>query len=65
VDRVFADPNTAAREMVIEMDHPAAGKVRLIGSPMKFSGTPVEYRLPPPLLGEHTASVLKERLGLE
>lgn len=63
VDRVFADPNTAAREMVIEMDHPAAGKIRLIGSPMKFSGTPVEYRFPPPLLGEHTASVLKERLG--
>ena len=65
VDKVFADPNTTAREMVVEMDHPAAGKVRLIGSPMKFSGTPVEYRLPPPLLGEHTASVLKERLGLE
>jgi formyl-CoA transferase len=65
VDKVFADPHAAAREMVIEMDHPAAGKVRLIGSPMKFSGTPVEYRLPPPLLGEHTASVLKERLGLE
>ena len=65
VDKVFADPNTAAREMVIEMAHPTAGKVRLIGSPMKFSGTPVEYRLPPPLLGEHTVSVLKERLGLE
>ena len=65
MDKVFADPNTVARGMVIEMAHPAAGKVRLIGSPMKFSGTPVEYRLPPPLLGEHTASVLKERLGLE
>jgi len=47
------------------MDHPAAGKVRLVGSPLKFSRTPVEYRLPPPILGEHTASVLKERLSLE
>ncbi|RJP17934.1 MAG: CoA transferase [Deltaproteobacteria bacterium] len=65
VDAVFADPHAAAREMIVEMDHPAAGKVRLIGSPMKFSGTPVEYRLPPPLLGEHTAAVLKERIGAE
>ena len=62
VDRVFADPNTAARGMVVEMDHPTAGKVRLIGSPLKLSGTPVEYRLAPPLLGEHTASVLRELL---
>jgi crotonobetainyl-CoA:carnitine CoA-transferase CaiB-like acyl-CoA transferase len=62
VDRVFADPHTAARGMVVEMDHPTAGKVRLIGSPLKFSGTPVEYRLAPPLLGEHTAAVLRELL---
>ncbi|MBI5906275.1 MAG: CoA transferase [Deltaproteobacteria bacterium] len=65
VDAVLADPHAAAREMIVEMDHPAAGKVRLIGSPMKFSGTPVEYRLPPPLLGEHTAAVLKERIVAE
>ena len=65
VDRVFSDPHVDAREMVVEMDHPAAGKIRLIGSPMKFSGTPVEYRLPPPRLGEHTASVLFELLGIE
>lgn len=64
VDRVFSDPHVDAREMVIEMDHPSAGKIRLIGSPMKFSDTPVEYRLPPPRLGEHTASVLKELLGV-
>ena len=67
-DRVFEYFRQAVQGIsipVVEMDHPTAGKVRLIGSPMKFSGTPVEYRLPPPLLGEHTASVLKERLGLE
>jgi formyl-CoA transferase len=62
VDRVFADPQTVARGMVVEMDHPTAGKVRLIGSPLKLSGTPVEYRLAPPLLGEHTAGVLRELL---
>ena len=62
VDRVFADPHTVARGMVVEMDHPTAGKVRLIGSPLKLSGTPVEYRLAPPLLGEHTATVLRELL---
>jgi Predicted acyl-CoA transferases/carnitine dehydratase len=46
------------------MPHPKAGSVRLIGSPMKFSGTPVEYRQPPPLLGEHTEEVLRDVLGM-
>ena len=62
VDRVFADPQTVARGMVAEMDHPTAGKVRLIGSLLRLSGTPVVYRLAPPLLGEHTAGVLRELL---
>jgi formyl-CoA transferase len=64
VDRALADPNTQARGMVVEMPHPKAGSVRLIGSPMKFSATPVEYRLPPPLLGEHTEEVLRDVLGM-
>ncbi len=64
VDKALDDPNTAAREMVVEMPHPKAGSVRLIGSPMKFSGTPVEYRMPPPLLGEHTEKVLRDVLGM-
>ena len=46
------------------MPHPKAGAVRLIGSPLKLSGTPVAYRLPPPLLGEHTAEVLRGVLGM-
>jgi crotonobetainyl-CoA:carnitine CoA-transferase CaiB-like acyl-CoA transferase len=50
--------------MVVEMQHPRAGSVRLIGSPMKFSATPVEYRRPPPLLGEHTEEVLRDLLGM-
>jgi formyl-CoA transferase len=64
VDRALEDPNTAARGMVVEMPHPTAGSVRLVGSPMKFSATPVEYRQAPPLLGEHTEEVLRDVLGM-
>ncbi len=62
--QVFDDPQVKAREMVIEMDHPAAGKTKLIASPIKLSGTPVSYRKPPPLLGQHTEEVLAEFLDI-
>lgn len=61
---VFADPQLAARRMRIELEHPQAGAVPLVGSPMHFSRTPVAYRHAPPLLGEHTAEVLGELLGI-
>ena len=66
LSEVFSDPHILAREMVIEMDHPATGnrKARIIASPLKLSQTPVSYRLPPPMLGEHTEEVLSEKLGL-
>jgi crotonobetainyl-CoA:carnitine CoA-transferase CaiB-like acyl-CoA transferase len=57
---VFADPQVRARGMTVEMPHPLAGEVSLVASPMKFSATPVRYRRAPPLLGEHTAEVLRE-----
>ena len=57
---VFADPQVQAREMTVRLPHPLAGEVNLVASPMKFSATPVQYRRPPPLLGEHTAEVLLE-----
>ena len=57
---VFADPQVQAREMTVRLPHPLAGDVNLVASPMKFSATPVQYRRPPPLLGEHTAEVLRE-----
>ena len=64
--QVFADPQVEAREMVLEMDHPATGEapVKLIASPIRMTGTPVGYRHPPPILGQHTEEVLQEMLGL-
>ncbi|HEV7371382.1 CaiB/BaiF CoA-transferase family protein [Arenibaculum sp.] len=65
VDQVFADPQVRARGMEIGMPHPGASDpVRLIGSPMKLSETPVSYRAPPPLLGQHTDEVLRDWLEL-
>jgi len=46
--------------MLVEMPHPVHGRVKLIGMPVKLSETPGAFRLPPPLLGEHTEEVLRE-----
>jgi crotonobetainyl-CoA:carnitine CoA-transferase CaiB-like acyl-CoA transferase len=63
LDQVFSMPQVEAREMLIHLEHSDIGDLKLVGSPLKFSKTPVEYRLPPPRLGEHTQSVLEELLG--
>ena len=63
IAQVFREPQVRARGVKIELDHAAAGKLPLVASPMRFSGTPLEYRLPPPLLGEHTDEVLRGLLG--
>ncbi|HET89314.1 MAG TPA: CoA transferase [Chloroflexi bacterium] len=60
---VFAHPQAEARGLALETDHPTAGTVRVTGFPYKLSGTPAEIRLPPPLLGQHTAEVLTDLLG--
>jgi crotonobetainyl-CoA:carnitine CoA-transferase CaiB-like acyl-CoA transferase len=58
--QVFEDPHTQAREMSVELDHPVEGAVRALGIPVKLSDTPGSIRRPAPLLGEHTAEVLRE-----
>jgi crotonobetainyl-CoA:carnitine CoA-transferase CaiB-like acyl-CoA transferase len=62
---VFADPQVRARGVVVHMPHAGTPKgVDVIANPVRLSETPPDYRLPPPLLGQHTAEVLSERLGL-
>ena len=46
--------------MVVETDHPQAGRVKMLGIPVKLSATPGSVRRPPPMLGEHTGEVLAE-----
>jgi crotonobetainyl-CoA:carnitine CoA-transferase CaiB-like acyl-CoA transferase len=65
LSQVFEDPHVVARGMVLEMPHSSGQTVKVIANPVKLSETPADYRLPPPLLGEHTESVLGERLGLD
>ena len=67
LDKVFADPQIRHRGMRLTMDYPGVrgGEVDLIGNPIKFSQTPVDYRHPPPKVGEHSDEVLKELLDLD
>ena len=67
LEGVFNDPQVIARGMVHQMRHSASGgtTVRLIASPIKMSGTPVTYREAPPLLGQHTAEIMSDILGLD
>jgi crotonobetainyl-CoA:carnitine CoA-transferase CaiB-like acyl-CoA transferase len=60
IGQMHADPQTLAREMVVETIHPTAGEVKTIGLPVKFSDTPGGVRRPAPLFGEHTREVLRE-----
>ena len=65
LDQVFADPQVAARGLRVDLPHPLAGSVPQVVAPLKFSATPPLYDRAPPLLGEHTAQVLRERLALD
>jgi glutaryl-CoA transferase len=63
IAQVFEEPQVRARGVKIELEHAAAGRLPLVASPMRFSGTPLQYQLAPPLLGEHTDAVLRGLLG--
>jgi formyl-CoA transferase len=64
VDQVFKAPQVLHREMLVQMEHPTAGTVRMAGIPVKFSLTTASVRLPPPLLGQHNEEVLESWLGI-
>lgn len=64
IDQVFQAPQVLHRDMLMEIDHPTAGRVRMAGIPVKFSVTQASVRRPPPLLGEHSENVLKNWLGM-
>ncbi|MBM4299849.1 MAG: CoA transferase, partial [Deltaproteobacteria bacterium] len=65
IDQVFAAPQVRHRNMLVEVEHPTAGSVKLAGIPVKFSATPASVRLAPPLLGEHNDEVLSSWLALD
>ncbi len=58
LEQAFQEPQVVARKMLVEMPHPYKQKLTVIGSPIKMSRTPVEYRRAPPTLGEHTEQIL-------
>ena len=64
LEQVFREPQAVARGLRIELDHPLAGQVSLVRSPMRFSATPLEHKTPPPTLGQHTSEVLRGMLGM-
>lgn len=63
--QVFSDSQVKARGLRFDLPHTAAGSVPQVASPIRLSGTPIEHRNAPPLLGEHTDAVLQRVLGLD
>jgi crotonobetainyl-CoA:carnitine CoA-transferase CaiB-like acyl-CoA transferase len=64
VTEALADPQLAARDMIVPLEHLTAGPIRVLGTPLKLSDTPASVRTPPPALGQHTVGVLRDDLGL-
>jgi crotonobetainyl-CoA:carnitine CoA-transferase CaiB-like acyl-CoA transferase len=64
VAQTFAEPQVQHRGMAVSAPHPVAGVVPLVRSPLRFSDTPVDPPTAPPLLGQHTETILRERLGM-
>ena len=64
MEHVFTDPQVKAREMIVELMHPEAGRLLVPGVPIKFSETPASIQSPAPALGEHNAEVFGGELGL-
>jgi len=65
IDQVFADRQVIHRGLRRNLPHTAAGTVPQVANPIRYSRTPIEYRHGPPVLGEHTTSILANDLGLD
>ncbi len=59
VSEAVNDEQTRARGLIVQIEHPGINAAKSIANPIRFSNTPVSYRWPPPLLGEHTGEILK------
>jgi crotonobetainyl-CoA:carnitine CoA-transferase CaiB-like acyl-CoA transferase len=64
VPEIVEHPQIRAREMLIEVEHPELGPITVPGVTAKLSESPGSVRMPPPMIGEHTAAVLAERCGV-
>jgi len=65
IKQVTEDPHiSGAREMFVEIEHPVAGKMKITGNQVKLSETPVQFKSPAPLLGQHTFDILNGMLGM-
>jgi formyl-CoA transferase len=62
---VFTDPQVLHRRMQVSAPHPAAGEVRMVANPIKFSRSTIPHDVAPPLLGQHTDEVLGSVLGMD
>jgi succinate---hydroxymethylglutarate CoA-transferase len=65
VAEALDDAQTAARRMIETIEHPAAGALKMLGIPFKFSATACSVRRPPPTLGQHSEEILSGELGLD
>lgn len=63
IDKIVNDPHIKAREMMVEVEHPVAGHLKMAGVPVKMSLTPGKVEYHAPLLGQHNAEILKEMFG--
>ncbi|MFB5281206.1 CaiB/BaiF CoA transferase family protein [Peribacillus sp. Hz7] len=64
IEEVADDPHLIARKMIVEIEHPAKGKIKVPGSPIRLSDSPLDEVVPAPLLGQHTDKVLMEYVNL-
>ena len=65
LQQTFDDPQSRHRGLAVPLPHPAKAELNVIANPLRFSDTPVTYRLPPPMLGQHTDEVLRDLLGMD